>query len=80
LQGERIKGVRLLTKIIDNGVVVYSQPSLSTIRDNAIQNLARLPVDVVRLKKPRSYSVEISPGLKKLTSRVSRDILRKTKQ
>jgi len=80
LQGERVAGEPLLVKIIDNGIVVYDPPSLGTTRDYALANLARLPAGVKRLNRTVTYPVVISPGLQKLTKRISAKILLRTRR
>ena len=74
LEKEEIKGNALLVKMIDNGVIIYNQPSLKQVRDSVRKNLSRLPKALKRLKNAKRYQVEISPELKYLTRQVSQKI------
>ena len=74
LEKEEIKGNALLVKMIDNGVIIYNQPSLKQVRDSVRKNLSRLPKTLKRLKNAKRYPVEISPELKYLTRQVSQKI------
>lgn len=80
LDGEEISGKSLLIKIIDQGKVIYDRPSLKGIRELAKNNLLRLPKKIFNLSPAASYPVDISPKLKGLTRRVTKNIQGRIKQ
>lgn len=80
LEDETLAGTPLLTKVVDNGIVTYQQPTLGQTRDFASKNLSQLPVPLMKIIPTDCYPVEISPRLKVLTQKVLNRILRETKR
>ena len=76
---EKIKGDPLLRKIVDNGIVVYEQPKIEEIRSFTIRNLSRLPAGVTKINAPLHFPVHVSPGLRKLTQKITQRIQKKIK-
>ena len=66
LESEKIKGAKLLQKVVDRGRIIYKKPTLAETRDFAKHNLSRFPVKLKDISGQHTYPVEISPGLKKL--------------
>jgi nicotinate phosphoribosyltransferase len=66
LEKEKIKGRPLLIKVVDQGRVIYKQPSLAKIRSFAKKNLSRFPEKLKEVYPKYKYPVIISPGLKNL--------------
>ena len=67
LENEKIKGEKLLVKVVEKGRLVYRLPSLEIIRKSAARNLAKLPLKYKGFETAENYPVEISPSLKALT-------------
>ena len=80
LEDEEVEGAPLLTKIMEKGKVIYQEPTLKEIRDFTAENLTRLPPAVTRLARHAVYPVSISPKLKGLIHRVSKNIREKIKE
>ncbi len=74
---EQSDGEPLLKKMIDNGKLIYSLPSLKEIRAAAAQNLAKIPDKYCRLTDAPKYPVEISKKLADLVEQLEEKI-RKT--
>ncbi len=72
LEGEHIKGEKLLTKVIDNGITVYNKPPLEEIRKFSLENMQKFSFK-------KAYPVLISPQLKNLTDQVSSHIQKRLK-
>ena len=66
LEKERVEGEPLLKKVVDQGRVVYKQPSLDNIRSLAKNNLAKFAEKLKEVYPKYKYPVIISPGLKNL--------------
>ena len=66
LEKERVEGEPLLKKVVDQGRVVYRQPSLDNIRSLAKNNLAEFSEKLKEVYPKYKYPVIISPGLKNL--------------
>ena len=67
LRGEDGPGRELLVDVYDDGDLVYDLPSLEVVRDRRAQEVARLPVEVRRIREPSAYPVEVSDGLERTT-------------
>lgn len=70
LENEKLRGKKLLVKVMEKGNLAYRPPSLEEIRKNAAANLAKLPLKYQQLTNSARYSVEISPQLNVLTERL----------
>ncbi|VEU82230.1 nicotinate phosphoribosyltransferase [Acholeplasma hippikon] len=57
------KAVPLLTKIFDNGKLIYKKPSLKEIRAKKEQLFGTLWKEVIRLQNPHEYYVDLSKPL-----------------
>jgi nicotinate phosphoribosyltransferase len=77
LADERVKGEPLLGKVMENGEIIHSLPSLDEIRATASENLSRLPEKYKKLTNAPPYPVDLSQGLKNLIRKTKRK-LRKT--
>lgn len=53
----------LLLKIFDNGRLIYRNPTLKEIRENATRELNTLSEEIKRLKNPHIYHVDLSKPL-----------------
>ncbi len=76
LENEPIRGMPLLKKVIDHGILVWNPPSLKDIQKFAFQNLECLPKSFVSGKVSGSH-VHMSPGLRSLMNKVRQEIRRK---
>jgi len=74
LHNEDCQGEPLLNIVMEKGELVYNLPTLAEIRENALENLSRLPDRYRRLKQRRSYRVEISPLLKKMINELTGEL------
>jgi nicotinate phosphoribosyltransferase len=74
LEKEKIKGKKLLTKVVDNGRVIYKTPALGEIRVFAKNNLSRFTADLKEVYPRYQYPVIISPQLKNLRSLLEQQI------
>ncbi|MCX8153986.1 MAG: nicotinate phosphoribosyltransferase [Candidatus Bathyarchaeota archaeon] len=72
LVDEKMDGEPLLVKVMEKGEIVYDLPSLEKIRENAAENLARLPERYKKLKNAPTYPVELSRALEGLIRRLKR--------
>ncbi len=70
LHNEKTEGMPLLVKVMEKGEITRELPTLKHIRENASQNLARLPQKYKMLKGAARYPVVCSPNLKKLLKNV----------
>lgn len=70
LEGEAVKGEPLLKKVMGNGKIKYSLPSLGQIREYARNNISLIPARYKRLTQAASYPVSLSNGLSELISKV----------
>jgi nicotinate phosphoribosyltransferase len=70
LEGEKIKGKRLLIKVMQKGKIIYNIPEIESIRKRTLENLSRLPEKYKCLRNAERFNVEISPQLERLTSRL----------
>jgi len=66
LHDEKIEGEPLLAKVMENGKIVCSLPSLDEIRKRAMENVSKLPWKYKKLKRAPRYPVMLSPKLKRL--------------
>ena len=77
LEDEKItRGVPLLVKVVNQGKIIYELPSLEQIRRFTQQNLSKLPQRFKQLYTKSKYPVLLSQRLKRLTSRLSKDLTR----
>ncbi|MCM2369357.1 nicotinate phosphoribosyltransferase [Aporhodopirellula aestuarii] len=63
----------LLVEILRGGELVYSPPSLDSIRERVRENLNRTPAAVQRFEYPHEYPVGLEQGLHDLKSKMIRD-------
>jgi nicotinate phosphoribosyltransferase len=74
LADEQWDGEPMLTKMIDNGRLIYALPSLKEIRATAVQNLAKIPDKYCKLTDAPKYPVEISKKLADLVKTLEEKI------
>ncbi|MCW4047816.1 MAG: nicotinate phosphoribosyltransferase [Candidatus Bathyarchaeota archaeon] len=74
LADEEVGGEPLLRKVMENGKLTYSLPSLDEIRATAATNLAKLPEKYKQLTAAPEYLVKISPNLSALIRRLRRKL------
>lgn len=70
LSDEVVEGTPLLVKVIDKGELVYDLPSVKQIRENAKENLLKLPKPLRQLVGTHVYPVELSQKLQDLIKKV----------
>ncbi len=70
LANEKISGVQLLEKVIENGNVLAKKESLNAIRERAQANMRMLPDIYKELDNAPLYPVELSKGLEELSSKI----------
>lgn len=80
LENEGLKGKPLLTKVVENGKIVYDSPALDDIKKYANDNLVRLPEQYKRLKNAQKYPVVISPKLKVYIKQVLKSIKQRSRK
>ncbi len=68
LEKEKIKGIPLLIKVVDEGKIIYKAPSLYGLRMSVKNNLSRFKPSLTELYTKYKYPVAISRGLTKLRS------------
>lgn len=71
LHGERVEGEPLLIKVMEKGKIVYNLPSLEAVRENALENLSKLPTKYKELEYAPSYPVELSVRLRKMVDELT---------
>ena len=74
LDNEECQGEPLLVKVVEKGELIYNLPMLEAIRENALENLSKLPDRYKRLHKTSSYPVETSPLLKKMINELAKEL------
>lgn len=74
LEDEKAKGEPLLIKVISRGKILYKTPPLRELRKKTQTNLSRLSAEYKQIYPKYHYPVIVSPKLKKLTLRLSRDL------
>ena len=74
LDNEECQGDPLLVKVVEKGELIYNLPMLEAIRENALENLSKLPDRYKRLHKTSSYPVETSPLLKKMINKLAKEL------
>lgn len=71
LHDEKVEGTPLLVKVMEKGEIVGELPTYKQIRENALQNLARLPEEYKLPRGAPHYPVVCSPNLEKLLKNVT---------
>ncbi len=66
LSNEEAIGEPLLVKVIEQGKLIYSLPTINEIRDRAADNLSKLPLEYKVLTNAPIYLVELSKKLQNL--------------
>jgi nicotinate phosphoribosyltransferase len=74
LDNEECQGEPLLVKVVEKGELVYNLPTLEAIRENALENLSKLPDRYKRLEKTSRYPVETSSLLKKMINELAKEL------
>jgi len=74
LHDESVEGTPLLVKVMEKGKIVYRLPKLEGIRENALENLSRLPDKYKRLERAPRYPVVVSPRLKNLLKELKSEL------
>ncbi|MGC8586655.1 MAG: nicotinate phosphoribosyltransferase [Candidatus Micrarchaeia archaeon] len=70
LANEKISGMQLLEKVIENGNVLAKKENLNAIRERAQANMRMLPDIYKELDNAPLYPVELSKGLEELSSKI----------
>lgn len=71
LEGEAVRGEKLLVPVVRKGRIIYKQPSLDRSRALAVESLARLPERLGSVKSAGHYSVTLSAKLSGLRARLA---------
>lgn len=66
LDDEELRGRKLLKKVMEDGKIVTSLPSLSEIRERFQERMGSLPCELKEIDRHHTYPVEISAGLNSL--------------
>jgi nicotinate phosphoribosyltransferase len=66
LSEENVEGEPLLVRVMDNGKIVNTLPTLEEIRIKALENLQKLPLQFHELTDAPTYPVELSRKLQEL--------------
>ena len=74
LHDEKVEGTPLLVRVMEKGEIIGELPTLKQIRENASQNLAKLPDRYKLLKGPPRYPVACSHNLMKLLKNVANQL------
>jgi len=74
LDKEKVEGEPLLMKVMEKGEIIYDLPPLEAIRKRALENLSKLPEKYKRLKTAPRYPVELSPRLKKMINKLTKEL------
>lgn len=74
LADEGIEGETLLLKVMEDGEIVYSLPTLEEIRNKTLKNLSELPEKYQKLTKHPPYNVELSPRLEEVKRKLSTEL------
>ncbi len=74
LDGEKVEGEPLLVKVMEKGKLVYDLPTIEKIRENALENLSKLPEKYKRLKSASHYPVLLSPELRRLVEQLTSEL------
>jgi nicotinate phosphoribosyltransferase len=74
LDDEKVKGQPLVLKVMENGQIAYSLPSLKDIRASAAKNLADLPEKYRKLRNAPRYPVRLSPKLKEIKKQLTQQL------
>jgi nicotinate phosphoribosyltransferase len=74
LHDEKVEGTPLLVKVMEKGEMTRELPTLKQIRENASQNIARLPDKYKLLREASHYPVVCSPNLKRLLKKVTNEL------
>lgn len=74
LESEKIKGRRLLKKVVSKGKIIYNPPSLKKIREFAKGNLSMLPLKYKKIYPDSEYPVMISKRLNGLIKKLTEDL------
>lgn len=75
LEGEKVKGEKLLIPIIKKGKLVYKLPKVSEIKDYVASQVKQLPDRLKKLETQEPpYKVAISQGLKQLSRETKNEV------
>jgi nicotinate phosphoribosyltransferase len=74
LRAEELSGEPLLKKVMEDGKIQGTYPSLKQIRARFLSEFGLLGENVKALRNPETYPVEISPRLKRLNDDISRRV------
>jgi nicotinate phosphoribosyltransferase len=76
LADEKMEGVPLLVKVMENGKITHVLPSLSDIRVAASENLSKLPEKYKKLTGAPPYPVKLSQALEDLIRKLRRKLMK----
>ncbi len=71
LEDEKIRGERLLRKVMENGQIIGEMPPLEELRKAALKNLSELPEKYKGLKGAAVYRVQLSGRLAAIKKQVA---------
>jgi len=74
LEEEKIKGEPLMVNVMEHGEVTYALPTLKQIRAYAMRSLANLPEEYKQLRRAAKYPVRLSPRLKEIKAKLTKQI------
>ncbi|MDD4183059.1 MAG: nicotinate phosphoribosyltransferase [Candidatus Omnitrophica bacterium] len=71
---EKIKGKKLMRKIMDKGVLLYKEKDIMKKKDILVKKMETIPSELLRLENKYIYPVKISKRLSMLTKRLKAQI------
>ncbi|MCW4045444.1 MAG: nicotinate phosphoribosyltransferase [Candidatus Bathyarchaeota archaeon] len=74
LADEKTEGEPLLVRVMENGKIIRTLPSLNEIRATALENLSKLPQKYKKLTAAPAYPVDLSPALEDLIKRLKQKL------
>lgn len=79
LENEKINGDLLLVKVMENGRLTCSLPTLEESRSSCLLNLSKLPDRFKRLRNTSKYPVRLSPKLRQIQKDLASQIMKAEK-
>jgi nicotinate phosphoribosyltransferase len=74
LENEEIDAERLLVKVMENGRIVYSVPTLEEARKVTLKNVAEFPQKYKKLADAPLYPVRLSRGLNRIKNKLTKKL------
>ncbi len=75
LYDEKFDGTPLLEKVMENGEICTDLPSLEKIREKAIENVSKLPENLLKIGNEELYIPEISEKMQELVEELKKEYL-----